>query len=89
MAYTIRIERRAEKELRDIPRRDQERLLEAIASLGEDPRPNGVKKYRSEERDIYRVRVGVYRIVYVIDDDRLLLLVIRVGHRKDVYRRRA
>jgi mRNA interferase RelE/StbE len=45
-----------------------------------------VKKYRSEANDIYRIRVGNYRVIYVVEDDRLLVMVVRVGHRKDVYR---
>ena len=89
LGYTVQIERRATKELRGLPKRDQARLIDAIESLSEDPRPSGVKKYRSDERDIYRLRVGNYRVVYVIDDDRLLILVVRLGHRKDVYRRRS
>ncbi|MFW6355655.1 MAG: type II toxin-antitoxin system RelE family toxin [Spirochaetota bacterium] len=63
-------------------------MLQAIEALSDEPRPPGVKKYRSEERDIYHIRVGNYRAVYVIEDDLLLVLVIRVGHRSDVYRRR-
>jgi len=63
-------------------------MLRAIEALVDEPRPPGAKKYRSEQRDIYRIRAGNYRAVYVIEDERLLILVIRVGHRSDVYRRR-
>jgi len=86
LAYTVQIERRAQKELRALPQREQTRLLRAIEGLADDPRPPGVKKYRSEANDIYRIRVGDYRVIYVVEDDRLLVMVVRVGHRKDVYR---
>ena len=54
-------------------------------ALAANPRPKGVKKLSGPD-DLYRIRVGDYRIVYQIHDDRLIVLVVRIGHRKDVYR---
>ncbi len=62
------------------------RTLVAIRALAADPRPQGCKKLTGAE--LYRLRVGNYRILYEIDDDQLFILVIRAGHRRDVYRQR-
>lgn len=63
----------------------QRRLARAVDHLADEPRPPGAVKLRGSE-DVWRVRVGDYRIVYRIEDDRLLVLVVIVGHRRDVYR---
>lgn len=72
------------KDLRDIPKQDIERILQYILALADDPRPAGGEKLSSQER--YRVRQGDYRIVYEIRDGRLIVLIVKVGHRRDVYR---
>lgn len=72
------------EDLRAIPKGDLEKILECINSLAQDPRPSGCKKLVGEER--YRVRQGNYRIVYSIQDAQLEIWVVKVGHRKDVYR---
>ncbi len=87
MAYRIEIKASARKEIAALPRRDQRRVVGAIEALAEEPRPQGVRKLIGAE-DAYRVRVGDYRIVYQIRDDVLIVFVVRVGHRRDVYRRR-
>ena len=74
-------------QLRSITRKDRVRVARTIDSLARDPRPPGVEKLRGTE-DLWRVRVGEYRIIYAIRDDVLLLLVVRLGHRREVYRRR-
>lgn len=74
--------------LRKIPRLDRDRILRKIASLEVEPRPPGVEKLGGSEAGFYRVRVGDYRIVYDIQDKVLLVLVVKVGNRKEVYRRR-
>jgi len=68
-----------------LPRLAQHRLGEAIAQLASDPRPTSVVKL-SGKAGLYRVRWGDYRVIYQIHDDRLLILVVKVGHRNAVYR---
>ncbi len=87
MAYRIEVKASAEKEVARLPRRDQRRVVAAIESLADDPRPAGARKLVGAG-DAYRVRVGDYRIIYQIRDDLLIVYVVRVGHRRDVYRRR-
>lgn len=82
----VEIARRAVKFLAGLPRQEQQRVRAAIDLLAENPRPPGCTKLTGEE-DAYRVRVGVYRILYEIRDDRLLVHVVRIGHRRDIYRR--
>lgn len=84
--YQVEIARRAVKVLAALPRREQQRIRAAIDLLTEQPRPPGCVALSGEER-AYRVRVGDYRILYEVFDDRLVVQVIRIGHRRDVYRR--
>ena len=84
MRYRVLIERRAQRELDRLPVAIRQRLNAAIARLAGDPRPTGCLKLRGE--DAWRIRVGVYRVIYEIQDDRLIVTVIRLGHRRDVYR---
>jgi mRNA interferase RelE/StbE len=83
--YRVEIARRALKALAALPRGEQQRVRAAIDLLADNPRPPGCTKLTGED-DAYRVRVGVYRIVYEVLDDSLLVHVVRVGHRRDVYR---
>jgi len=86
MSYTVEVLRRAEKMLRGVTdRKLYRRLREALDTLATEPRPHGCTKL-SGTKDIYRVRVGDHRIVYQVIDDRLLVLVIDIGHRRDIYR---
>ena len=82
--YEVEIQRKALKELRGINRQDRRRIVKAIDGLAEDPRPAGCKKLTDSED--WRIRVGACRIVYRIEDQRLLVLVVRIAHRSDVYR---
>jgi mRNA interferase RelE/StbE len=84
--YRVEVARRALKTLSGLPRREQQRIRAAIDLLAEQPRPPGAVHLVGES-NAYRVRVGDYRIVYEIFDDRLVIQVVRIGHRKDVYRR--
>ena len=84
--YAVEVATSAVKALRDLPRTDQRRVAARIDALAEDPRPPGVEKLEGAD-DLYRIRAGDYRIVYRIEDKRLLVLVIRIGHRREVYRR--
>lgn len=82
--YDVVIKRSAEKELAGIAHADRLRLVAAIRGLGTEPRPAGAK--RLVGRPAWRLRVGRYRVVYDIEDRRLVITVIRVGHRRNVYR---
>ena len=75
----------ADKALAKLPDAVQKRIAAATQDLGDDPRPPGCVKLKGET-DLWRIRVGDYRVVYTIEDDKLLVLVVRVAHRKDVYR---
>lgn len=84
MSYSIEILRVAQKQLAKIDRASQQRIIDGIRSLTEDPRPFGCKKLSG--RPAWRIRIGPYRVIYEIHDDRLLVLVVAIGDRKDVYR---
>lgn len=86
MAYQVDISARASRQLRDLPADVRVRVDERILALGEVPRPRGVKKMRTQEGDLYRIRVGDYRVIYAIRDEVLIVLVVEVGHRSQVYR---
>ena len=86
--FEVLIKASAAKEIEDIAnRRDRRRIVERIRSLGDEPRPPGCQKLSGQDK--YRVRQGVYRIVYSVHDKVLVVQVIKVGHRSDVYRGRA
>lgn len=84
MSYLIEILRVAQKQLAKIDRAQQQRIIVAIRELTVDPRPSGCKKLSG--RSAYRIRVGSYRVIYEIHDGRLLVIVVTIGNRKDVYR---
>ena len=84
--YELTFKKSVAKDLRAFPNRDVKRILEKIRSLADDPRPTGCEKLSGLER--YRVRQGVYRIIYEIEDRILTGVVVKVGHRSDVYRDR-
>jgi mRNA interferase RelE/StbE len=84
--YRVEIARRAVKTLLVLPRREQQRIRAAIDLLADSPWPPGCRALAGEP-NAYRVRVGDYRIVYEVFDDRLIVDVVRVGHRRDFYRR--
>ena len=68
-----------------IPKRYRTRIRKAIEGLSEEPRPPGVRKLTDKER-LYRIRLGDYRVVYQIQDEDLLVLVVKIRHRKEIYR---
>lgn len=86
MSYRVEILPAAQKAMAALPKRDRVRVDERILSLGENPRPHGAQQLKGAGRGIWRVRVGDYRILYVIHDDRLVVVVVDVGNRRDVYR---
>ena len=83
--YNVVVSATAEKFLKKAPKKDVVKLVELIRTLAIQPRPQGCRKLSGEE-DTYRVRHGQYRIIYEIRDRKLLVLVLKIGHRKDVYR---
>ncbi|WP_419943662.1 type II toxin-antitoxin system RelE family toxin [Candidatus Poriferisodalis sp.] len=85
--YTVEISRQAVKAIAGLERADQLRIRAAIDLLADEPCPPGCTKLTAGT-SAYRVRVGDYRIVYDVIDDRLVIQVVRIGHRRDIYRNR-
>lgn len=83
-SYKLEIKRSAAKELGQLPPKDRGRIVACIQALAEDPRQAGAEKLSGQER--YRIRQGDYRILYEIEDNVLRVVVVKVGHRRDVYR---
>jgi len=83
--YRIELSATAERQHRKLERNDQVQVVGAIQRLSTNPRPRGSRKLRGYE-DVFRIRIGVFRIIYSIEKDRLLIIVLKLGHRKDVYR---
>ena len=84
MAYTVILKRSAEKELDRLPVQLHERIARKLLELEDNPRPRGVQKLHGE--DGFRIRVGDFRVLYVIDDRAQTVEIVAVGHRRDVYR---
>lgn len=85
MTYRVDIRPAAVRALRKVDHQDRPRIQAAIALLAQDPRPPGARALRG--RDGYRVRVGDYRILYTVDDGVLVVVVVTLGHRREVYGR--
>ena len=83
-SFELRFKRSVAKDLRSIPDKDLARILKRVESLAINPRPQGVEKLSAQ--DLYRVRQGNYRIIYEVKDDELIIVVVKIGHRRDVYR---
>ena len=83
-SYKVVLRKSVSRDLDGISKKDRRRIVKAIGGLSEEPRPPQSKKLSGEEK--YRLRCGVYRIVYEIQDRRLVVCVVRVRHRRDVYR---
>ena len=84
-SYSLVIKKSAERELRTIPKLDLRRVTERLRGLAQDPRPTGSEKLSGHDR--YRVRQGDYRIVYSVDEETRTVQVVKVGHRREVYRK--
>ena len=83
-AYKIFFKKSVQKDLSSIPKNDLKKILSRIENLGEEPRPAGCEKLTGQER--YRLRQGRYRVLYSIQDDELTIWIVKVGHRKNIYR---
>lgn len=84
MSYSLFIEAKADKDLGKLPPDAQARIDEAIDGLAEHPKPPGVRKLQAQEG--YRIRIGDYRVLYAVNEEEMTVTILRVGHRKDVYR---
>ena len=82
--YELRIKKSVAKDLDPLPKKDVRRIVDAINGLADNPRPPQSLKLSGAEK--YRLRCGVYRVLYEIQDEVLIVCVVKVGHRKDVYR---
>lgn len=83
-SYELVFRKSVARDLRVVPKQDVKRIMQRIRMLADDPRPAGCEKLSSQER--YRVRQGAYRIIYEIEDSRLVVMVVKVAHRRDAYR---
>ena len=84
--YKIEIKKSAAREIEDLPKKDIVAVTKKIEALSDNPRPHGVEKLSGQEK--HRIRCGDYRILYLIEDNVLIVYVVSVGHRKEVYRKR-
>lgn len=82
--YRILVRKSVHKDFDRIPKKDVRRIVKAIGALAEDPRPQQSKKLSGEEK--YRLRCGVYRVIYEIQDKEPIVCIVRARHRSDVYR---
>ena len=86
MKYTVEISKKLEKVLKSIPRADVIKIRDCIRDLEKEPRPSGIEKLADAD-NLYRVRQGKYRIIYEIHDTKLVIIVVAIGHRKEIYKR--
>lgn len=88
MKYQIIFTKKAVKEVKQLRKTDIPRIIEKAESLGHNPRPEGSKKLVGSKEDLWRVRVGDYRIIYLIEEEIKIVKVTKIGHRKDIYRKK-
>ncbi len=84
-SYELVFRKSVTKDLRLLPNKDVKRILDRIRALAADPRPAGCEKLSGQER--FRIRQGNYRIIYELEDFRLIVLVVKIGHRREIYRK--
>ncbi len=85
--YKVTVKKSAAKAIAKLPKEVSNRLIPSIKKLGEEPRPSGAKKLQGAV-DLWRIRVGNYRVVYSVEDTIMIIDVLQVAHRKDVYRKK-
>ncbi len=86
MSFTVRLTRPAQRQLDDLDPTARRRIIRKLEELESNPRPPGMEKLAGVD-DLYRVRVGDWRIIYTIENAELVVLVVKIGHRREVYRR--
>jgi mRNA interferase RelE/StbE len=84
-SYRIEVSASAEKQIRKLGREDQLRVLRAVQALANEPHPSGSRKLHGYD-DVYRIRVGTFRVLYSVHAGILVVIVLKVGHRREVYR---
>ena len=84
-SYRIEVSATAEKQIRKLPGEDQVRVLRAIRPLATEPIPPGSRKVHGYD-DVFRIRVETYRILYRVEGRRLLIIILKIGHRREIYR---
>jgi mRNA interferase RelE/StbE len=84
--YEIEITRFAEECLKKLSTEDRSRVVSAILSLAENPLPRGARKLQGYE-DVFRIRVGSFRVLYSVENTRLIILILKIGHRRNIYTR--
>ncbi len=85
LTYKIKLYKSFTKEVKVLPSRDYQKLIKSIHQLATNPYPAGFKKLKTSEDDYFRIRVGNYRVIYQVNAEEVEILIIKVGHRKDVY----
>jgi len=86
--YNINFKKSVYKDFKKIPvKKERKAILKAIENLAEQPRPVGVAKLKVTQADYWRIRIGVYRVIYEIDDNKKSILIFAIGHRKQIYRK--
>jgi mRNA interferase RelE/StbE len=83
--YRIEVSATAERQLKKIRREDQVRILRSVSLLAVEPHPSGCRKMSGYEA-VYRFRIGKYRVIYKIDENRIVIIILKIGHRREVYR---
>jgi mRNA interferase RelE/StbE len=83
-SYKVFIKPSAAKELEAVPKKDRLRIVEKVQALSSNPRPPGCEKLSGEEK--YRIRQGNYRVLYSIEDEAIIVIIVKIAHRRDVYR---
>lgn len=86
MKYQVEISESAERSLEKIAKKDRLKILEKIDLLEQDPSPSKCIKLKGYKEVLYRIRIGDYRVVYSIKQDLLIVLIVEIGHRRDIYR---
>jgi mRNA interferase RelE/StbE len=83
-SFKVTVKQSVAKDLRRIPKKEVARILKRIEALAVEPRPSGAEKLSGQEK--YRIRQSIYRIIYEIKDEELVVMVVKIGHRRDVYK---
>ncbi len=86
MTYRIELLKQVVKALKKVPKADRDKIARKIDMLKEQPIPIGAKKLKGTNLDFYRIRQGDWRIIYTIEDGELLIVIVALGHRRDIYR---
>jgi len=84
--YKVEFSKSAEKQMESVPRSDAIKIMKRVEKLVSDPLPHGYEKLKGSNVECYRIRQGDYRIIYTLIDRTLTILIVKIGHRRDVYR---